>query len=130
MEALWPSIDRLESRRFAFIAVETAHENRRRWKINSQPWINNGLVNLKLKEYGLCFQWADYLLFSLDSALPKEMVMVKIFRDRGRLNEHHAICLYQKGENWKHGLLLDGWRKAGILEFYPVSQEIRKWNTR
>jgi len=130
IQSLRPNLSPPSTRRFAAVSVETAARKRLDWNIHATPWVNNFFVNAKINEYGLCYQWADYLYYRLNRELPAKLRMKLICRNRGKLNEHNAVCLYSQGGDWHKGLVLDGWKEAGILLFYPVSADAGEWMPR
>jgi hypothetical protein len=63
--ALGPGIDPQEARRVAEIAYTTGRDLKKEWKVAWPPGLQNFLVNTGQRKGGLCFQFAERLLWRL-----------------------------------------------------------------
>ncbi|MEX1049432.1 MAG: hypothetical protein WED15_07890 [Akkermansiaceae bacterium] len=124
----YPTVDPRAAREFAAAAVESSAKRRGEWQVKTAPWLHNTLVNTKIRERGLCYQWAQHLYVDVEHHLPPTLRMTLIRTVDNRLfTEHHAISLHGKSDSWSSGILLDGWKGAGNLWFYPVADEPDRW---
>jgi hypothetical protein len=125
---LYPAVDPRAASEFATAAVESSAKWRGEWEVKTAPWLHNTLVNTKVRDRGLCYQWAQYMYVDLEPHLPPRMRMSLIRTvDNSVFNEHHVISLHGVNDSWSHGMVLDGWKGAGNLVFYPVADEPGKW---
>ncbi|MEM1084320.1 MAG: hypothetical protein AAGI48_09365 [Verrucomicrobiota bacterium] len=122
-----PAVPSGEADRFARRAVEVAARQRDEWGMELSPWLHNGMVNIGLKPSGRCYEWAEALYDQLEEDLPTSLRMTMVQSDRGKLREHHAISLHQQRDRWSEGILLDGWKKAGLLVYLPIGESDREW---
>jgi hypothetical protein len=89
----------------------------------SAPWIQNTLVNVGLKERGLCYEWAEDLLRYLVQRNYQTLELHAISANVGYLNEHNALAVSAKGEGIAKSIVLDAWRNAGNLYFKKISED-------
>jgi len=89
----------------------------------SAPWIQNTLVNLGLKERGLCYEWAEDLLRYLVKRNYQTLEFHTIGANIGYLNEHNALAVSAKGEEIEKSIVLDAWRNAGDLYFKKINED-------
>ena len=122
-----PGVPRDDAGAFAQEAFSAAAEKRIEWRIMLAPWLNNVLVNHGLNDKGLCYQWARDLYRELSDDLPPGLRMTLIQSYQGELREHHAVSLHCVRKHWSQGILLDGWRHAGNLEFDMIHRSNTPW---
>lgn len=128
IQEMYPTVDPRAAGDFATAAVESSAKWRGEWEVKTAPWLHNTLVNTKFRERGLCYQWAQYLYVDVERHLPPKMRMSLVRTvDDGVFNEHHVISLHGMHDSWSRGIILDGWKGAGNLVFYPVANEPGKW---
>jgi len=97
----------------------------------SSPWIQNTLVNLGLKERGLCYEWAEDLLSYLVQKNYQTLELHAISANVGYLNEHNALAVSAKGEGIAKSIVLDAWRDAGHLYFKKIDEDKKyEWRER
>jgi len=88
---------------------------------------HNVLVNLGLRERGLCFQWADDLSGKLESL---HLRTLKVRRGVARLEtrrEHSSVVLTAPGQAFNQGIVLDAWRHSGRLYWCGVKEDKYPW---
>ena len=105
---------------------------RKEFKPTSQPLFNNVLVNVGVKEKGLCYQWSDalYLHFSKKQYTSFEFHL--LVADKGQyFYEHNTLVVAAKGREVSDGVIIDPWRNSGELYFSKVSEDKKyKWRHR
>ncbi len=95
------------------------------------PWIQNTLVNIGLKERGLCHQWAEDLLAFLRHKHYKVFSFHAIGANVGDLDEHNALSVSLKGQGIKNSVILDAWRNSGNLYFSKIESDKKyQWKER
>lgn len=121
--ALGPGIDPDEARRIAEIAYTTGRDLRKEWKVVWPPGLMNFLVNTGQRKGGLCFQFAERLLWKL-SALNWNTVEFHWAESFERtVSEHNVIVVTAKGQNFYQGIILDNWRYGGRLVWGPLLED-------
>ena len=113
--ALAPGIDPEEARRVANIAYTTGRDLKKEWKVAWPPGLQNFLVNTGQRKGGLCFQFAERLLWRL-AAQKWETVEFHWAESCERTaSEHNVIVVTAKGQDFSYGIILDNWRYGGRL---------------
>lgn len=88
------------------------------------PLWHNTLVNLGLKEKGLCYHWADALYIHLHSKGYEHFEFHLIGSDIGSyLFEHNALAVVKKGQEIEEGIVIDPWRNSGALYFSKIKED-------
>lgn len=91
------------------------------------PWFNNFLVNIGLKEKGLCWEYRDALLLKLKPKVAP-LTLLPVVANRDKSNEHNAVIIVSKNINFEDALLLDLWRKSGEPYIVKVGEDIKyRW---
>jgi hypothetical protein len=89
---------------------------------------HNVMVNLGLRQRGLCYEVADYLQAELRSLDLQSFDFHRIVAWRDNLwNEHNAVVVTARGRPWDSGVVLDAWRNAGALRWSPVKLDHYPW---
>lgn len=121
--ALAPGIDPEEARRVAEIAYTTGRDLKKEWRMVWPPGLHNFLVNTGQRKGGLCFQFAERLLWRL-SALKWNTVEFHWAESFERtVSEHNVIVVTAKGQNFYKGIILDNWRYGGRLVWGPITDD-------
>ena len=124
---LGPSVDQRE----AALAAETAcvyslDLARQYHAVRPAIW-HNVLVNLGLKERGLCFQWADDLSAKLESLHLRTLTLHRGVARLETRREHSSVVLTAPGQAFDHGIVLDAWRHSGRLYWSGVNEDKYPW---
>lgn len=121
--ALAPGIDPQEARRVAEIAYTTGRDLKKEWKVAWPPGLQNFFVNTGQRKGGLCFQFAERLLWRL-AVLKWETVEFHWAESFERTaSEHNVIVVTGKGQDFYQGIILDNWRYGGRLVWGPVLED-------
>ena len=126
-------IDAKEAKRLSKEAIRYSQKLATRYKVSTPPLIHNFLVNVGMKERGLCYQWSDDLYAHLRSFHFRSIQFKPVGANIGKYwSEHNALVVLPKNDTaLEHGLLLDAWRKAGVLYFAPILKDPEyHWNIR
>jgi hypothetical protein len=109
------------------LTAQTAHsyslELARRYRVVRPAIFHNVLVNLGVRQRGLCFQWADDLTVKLQSL---GLQTLQLHRGVARLDtrrEHSSVVLTAPGQAFDEGVVLDAWRHSGRLFWGDVKQD-------
>ncbi|QQL46002.1 hypothetical protein [Sulfuriroseicoccus oceanibius] len=126
-----PSVDAraaTEADQLARVAVSEGEAFAQKFGVVRPAWLNNCLVNIKLRERGLCWQYMYHLYWAIEREQPEYFTLRCAVRDQGRLfHEHHAVALSAKGESFANSLILDPWQDCGRLIWFRPSGERGEW---
>jgi len=91
------------------------------FKMTSPPQYHNFLVNVGLKDKGLCYHWSDALYAYFSQEKYPSFAFHLMGANIGEYwREHNALVVSAKGQEPKEGLVIDPWRDAGKLYFSKV----------
>lgn len=110
-------IDGDEARRAASIALEYSQVLAEKYRITGSAIYHNLLVNLGVRERGLCIDWTADLMARLQQEKFRSIQLhwaIANYQASFRL-EHSSVVLSAQGESIEQGLLLDPWRFSGDL---------------
>ncbi len=99
----------------------------------SPPLWHNFLVNIGIKERGLCFHWSDALYLYLRQYHYDYFSFYLVGANIGEyFLEHNALLIAAKdADTIKGGVLIDPWRYSGKLYFSIVEEDKDyKWRRR
>lgn len=121
--ALNPQVDRQEAYHLAKNSILYSQQLAKQYDAFSSPWINNALVNFRIKERGLCHQWTEDLLRFLRQQNYNTLELHSVSANIGYLNEHNALAVSAKGAGYDRSILLDAWRASGKLYFIKIKED-------
>ena len=120
---LAPGVDPEEARRVAEIAYTTGRDLKKEWKVVWPPGLMNFLVNTGQRKGGLCFQFAERLLWRLSAITWNTLEFHWAESFERTDSEHNVIVVTAKGQNFFQGIILDNWRYGGRLVWGPVVED-------
>jgi hypothetical protein len=120
---LAPGINPGEARRVAEIAFTTGRDLKKEWRVVWPPGVQNFLVNTGRRKGGLCFQFAERLLWRLSAQNwnTVEFHWAESFETTPA--EHNVIVVTAKGQDFYRGIILDNWRYGGHLVWGQVLED-------
>ena len=121
--ALGPGVDPDEARRVAEIAYTTGRDLKKEWRIVWPPGLQNFLVNTGQRKGGLCFQFAERLLWRLSAQKWNTLEFHWAESFETTVSEHNVIVVTAKGQNFYQGIILDNWRYGGRLVWGFVTED-------
>jgi len=127
LQKIAPNAPKDEAQHFADVAVKTAASLREQYQVNLTPWLHNIEVNSDLKSRGLCFHYARDMAKTLQPVTAPYWQLHFVQAKPKQILEHNAVVVTAKGEPWHTGIVLDGWRNAGVLFFGPVLTDKYPW---
>jgi len=100
--------------------------------LTSPPLWHNFLVNVGLRNKGLCFHWSDALYLYLKKRHGKYFEFHLVGANIGEyFLEHNALVIVAKGAKVKEGLIIDPWRNSGKLYFSLMKDDSKyRWTHR
>ncbi len=103
-----------------------------KYELESPPLYHNFLVNIGLKNRGLCWHFAkDMLIFTLDQDFKQFDYYIVGANIDNYWDEHNAIVITCRGCSYKKGIVLDAWRNSGNLYYSKIEDDYEyKWTKR
>ncbi len=117
------SVDVAESKLLAQDVVTYAYRLSERYDLVWPPLWHNTLVNVGLKERGLCYQWADDMLVHVREGAYQSFDFYLGVAGLGTFWEHNTLVVSAKGQPFEQGVVLDPWRDSGELYFAKVRED-------
>lgn len=125
------TVEPSEAKDMAEVAIAKAWELGEHYAIVSPPLWHNTLVNIGVKQRGLCYEWAEDLLRVLLEKRYTTLRFYAVGANIGNYFEHNAIVVAAQGEPYTQGILLDAWRDSGNLFFDTVMRDKKyEWKNR
>ena len=133
IETLGPGVDPAEAASAAEVSYRHTHALALQYQITDPPLIHNTKVNMGLKPRGLCWHWAEdmqnrllaerYQTLALHRAIANEDNPFRI--------AHSTAIVSRAGDGMYDGLVIDPWRKGGILTWAPTREDTDyRWQPR
>jgi hypothetical protein len=125
--ALSPKVHPREAERVALRAHQASRRLAREYRVGRSPHFHNFLVNVRLRDRGLCHHWARDLMQQLAALRLTTLDLHWGAARAGTLREHNAVVMAAKGQPFSSGVVLDPWRHAGRLFVTPVAADRYPW---
>lgn len=127
LRRLSPQATPQAARHFATVAVDTSADLREQYGVRFTPWVHNMEVNSGTRPRGLCYHYAKDLAQVLAPIAAPYWEVQFIHAKPKKPLEHNAIVVTAPGATWDSGIVLDGWRNAGVLYFGKVPGDKYPW---
>jgi hypothetical protein len=125
--ALSPNVRPEEAARVAECVYNRASQLRREYGVIWPPLFNNVLINTGIRKRGLCFQWAEDLLVTLDALKQTSLELHWGEADAGTWQESNCVVVTAKAQPFSTGIILDCWRHSGHLYWTAVGADKVTW---
>ena len=125
IRSLSSDINPAEARRAARIAIEYSQHLARQYEVSDSALMHNFLVNIGVKERGLCVDWTSDLLARLQQ---ERFYSLKLHwgianYESAFLLEHSTVIVSARGDSLDQGMVLDPWRYSGHLFWAPTLED-------
>ncbi len=129
MDVKIPQKEALRLSKDIFQQTKTLTES---FKLTSPPWFHNMLVNMGIKEKGLCYHWSDALYGHLiKKSYPHFSFHLGGANIGEYLFEHNVLVVTAKDGKFEEGVVIDPWRNSGKLYFSKIEEDKRyRWKHR
>lgn len=128
IRALGPTVDGGEASRAARTLLRRTRELVGEYRLVRPAHAHNVLVNLGLRERGLCCHFAEDLIAGLRALeLTSLDVHWVVARHGSRLREHSSVLLAPSGAPIGRGLVFDAWRHSGELLWTRIDDDRYPW---
>ena len=126
--ALGPDVDPAEAELVSVTAHTTARRLQKEWRVAPFALYQNFLIHVGARQKGFCFDWAYGIGGALKELPLKTLVLHWGASHPGTRLEHNCIVVTARGQPFREGYLIDGWRAGGRLLWWPVEKDEYVWN--
>ncbi len=133
ISALDPSIDPAEAQRAAQVTYDHTRALAVAYEITDPPLIHNAKVNRGTKPRGLCWHWAEDIETRLKAENFQTLSLHRAIanHDKPFLIEHSTTIISARGKTMFDGVVVDPWRKGGVLFWAKTTEDTRyDWTPR
>lgn len=124
LKALNPATPKAETDRLAADLYATTAVLVKYYRLTAPPLWHNFLVNIGMREKGLCYHFADALFVHLKRGHYPHFAFHLAVANRGKYwSEHNTLLIAAKGKPITEGLIVDAWRHSGRLYVVPFDQD-------
>ncbi|WP_320034301.1 hypothetical protein [Halarcobacter sp.] len=116
-------IDKEEARSLAFDTVTYSKYLAQKYEVVKPALFHNLLINLKIKDRGLCYHYANDLLKYLNTKKYKSFKLIKIVSSPGEYFEHTSLAVTTHRNKFDESIVLDAWRDSGELYFSKIKDD-------
>lgn len=128
LEGLGPDADPSEARRVAETAVTYSLRLAEEYRVAPPARWHNLLIQVGLRERGLCFHWTEDLMRRLQTLPLTTYELHWGVAHRGSdLREHNSVVVTAVNQPFEKGLVLDPWRNPGDLFWVRVDRDAYPW---
>lgn len=125
---LSPEVQEQDAAIVATLAYDHPRELARQYRLVRPPLWHNLLINVGLKQRGLCYQWTEDLVAKLQSAAVQSLELHWGVARPGSVREHNTVVITAPHQPFTSGIVLDPWRQSGTLFWGAVTNDVYPWN--
>jgi hypothetical protein len=125
--ALGPDIDPAEAQLVSETAHHTARRLQKEWRVFPVSVVQNFLIHVGARDRGYCFEWAHDIGAELRKLPLKTLTLHWTEAHPDTRLEHNVIVVTALGQPVRSGYIIDGWRAAGRLLWWPVAKDEYPW---
>lgn len=118
-------INKQEAKEFSSKVIKYSKQLAFEYEVETPALFHNTLINLGLKERGLCYHYANDLLSFLESKKYKSFEFKKVISSRDKYFEHTALILTRDDIKFENAIIFDAWRDTGELFFSSIKEDKR-----
>jgi len=127
LTSLQPDVRAAEATDVAALAYDYPCQLAAEYRLVRPPLLHNLLINLGLKKRGLCYQWTEDLLAKLQSLPLDSLELHWGVSHWGTIREHNTVVVTARHQPFLAGIVLDPWRRSGVLVWRRVSADSYPW---
>ena len=121
--ALAPGVDPAEAEAVSVTSHHTARQLARDYRVVGPPPFQNFLIHIGARKRGFCFHWAHDIGLRLKELPLKTLELHWGASDEGTRLESNCLVVTARGQRFNDGYIIDAWRMAGRLCWWPVSKD-------
>lgn len=126
--ALASDVDSGEAALLSVTAHTTSRRLAREYRMVYPSSYQNLLIHIRARQRGFCFDWARDIGARLKELRLKTLVLHWGAAEAGTGDEHNCVVVTARGQPFRDGIIIDGWRKGGRLYCCPVTKDSsNKW---
>ncbi len=125
--ALGPGVDPAEAQLVSEISHHTARRLQKQWRVAPLAIFQNFLIHVGARDRGFCFHWAHDIGGELKNLPLKTLVLHWGEAYPATRLEHNVVVVTARGQPFNSGYIIDGWRAAGRLLWWPVVKDEYPW---
>jgi hypothetical protein len=125
--ALSPEVDPQEAQLVSETAHHTCRDLQKKWRVVPLANVQNFLIHIGARDRGYCFHWAHGIGMELKKLPLKTLELHWAEAYPNTRLEHNVVVVTAPGEPIGTGYIIDGWRAAGRLLWYPVRKDEYPW---
>lgn len=125
--ALGPEVDPAEAQLVSETAHHTARALQKKWRVAPLAIFQNFLIHIGARDRGFCFHWAHDIGLELKTIPLKTLVLHWGEAYPATRLEHNVVVVTARGQPFHTGYIIDGWRAAGRLLWWPVTKDEYPW---
>jgi hypothetical protein len=127
LTSLAPTVRENEAECVAGCAYDYPRDLAVKYRVVRPALFHNLLINLGLKQRGLCYEWAEDLLAQLQTYNLHSLEFRWGIARADTHREHNSVVVTARGQPFAEGLVLDPWRRCGELVWSPVATDKYPW---
>ena len=124
---LGPDVDPAEAQLVSETSHFTARRLQKEWRVAPISIFQNFLIHIGARDRGFCFHWAHDIGAELRKLPLKTLVLHWGEAYPATHLEHNVVVVTAVGQPFGAGYIIDGWRAAGRLLWWPVSKDEYPW---
>jgi len=124
---LGPGIDPVEAQAISETAHHTARDLQKKWRVVPFAIFQNFLIHIGARDRGFCFHWAHDIGMELRKIPLKTLELHWAEAYPNTHLEHNVVVVTERGQPIESGYIIDGWRAAGRLLWWPVKKDEYPW---
>ena len=124
---LAPDVDPAEARLVSETAHHTARRLQKEWRVVPPANFQNFLIHIGARQRGYCFHWAHDIGAQLKKLPLKTLELHWAEAYPNTRLEHNVVVVTARGQPCNTGYIIDGWRAAGRLLWWPVLKDEYPW---
>ena len=124
---LSPTVDPAEAELVAVTSHQTARRLAKEWRVVPPAPLQNFLIHIGARERGFCFDWAHGIGAQLRTLTLKTLTLHWAEAYPNSRLEHNVVVVTPNDQPIQTGYIIDGWRAAGRLLWWPVLKDEYPW---
>jgi hypothetical protein len=124
---LAPDVDPAEAELVSVTTHTTARRLQKEWRVAPLAIYQNFLIHIGARQRGYCFHWAHDIGAQLRTLPLKTLVLHWAEAYPNTHLEHNVVVATAPGQPMNTGYIVDGWRAAGRLLWWPVKKDEYPW---
>jgi hypothetical protein len=125
--ALSPEVNLAEAQLVAVTAHQTSRRLQKDWRVVPPANFQNFLIHIGARQRGYCFHWAHDIGAQLRKLPLKTLVLHWAEAYPNTHLEHNVVVVTARDQPFRTGYIIDGWRAAGRLLWWPVIKDEYPW---